>query len=63
MAFDRSKRAVPADKLESNEEIARKEKLKLEELEAARINRMNCSGGENSKSAAYYRSADALDDG
>ncbi|XP_062536598.1 nucleolar protein 14 homolog [Armigeres subalbatus] len=58
MIFDR--RGAPADKLKSEEELARIEKQKLEKLERERLARMN---GEDGEVKGKHRSADDLDDG
>lgn len=59
MIFDR--RGAPADKLKSEEELAKIEKQKLEKLERERLARMNGEDGEVVKGT--HRSADDLDDG
>ncbi|CAD6994280.1 unnamed protein product [Ceratitis capitata] len=58
-------RGVVTDKLLSEEDLAKKEKERLEELEKERLRRMRGDGDEvevKSK-ATNHRSADALDDG
>ncbi|XP_013110537.2 nucleolar protein 14 homolog [Stomoxys calcitrans] len=58
-------RGVVADKLLSEEEVAKKEKERLERLENERLRRMRADGevGEEEASKPKHRSADDLDDG
>lgn len=56
-------RGKPSDKLKSEDEVAREEKEKLEELEAARLRRMQGITESSSDAASKHRSADDLDDG
>lgn len=57
-------RGVVADKLLSEEDIARKEKDRLERLEQERIRRMRADGEEDEETQKpKHRSADDLDDG
>lgn len=58
MIFER--RGKPADKLKSEEELAKLEKQKLEKLERERLARMK---GEDAEAKGTHRSADDLDDG
>lgn len=57
-------RGVVADKLLSEEEVAKKEKERLEKLEQERLWRMRADGEENEETnKPNHRSADDLDDG
>ncbi|XP_039275726.1 nucleolar protein 14 homolog isoform X3 [Nilaparvata lugens] len=57
-------RGKPTDKLRSEEDIAREEKMKLEQLEAERIKRMQPNDASTSTSTKIkHQSADDLDDG
>lgn len=55
-------RGKPSDRLKSEDEVAREEKEKLEELEAARLRRMQ-GIQDPLDTAPKHRSADDLDDG
>ncbi|RZF43750.1 hypothetical protein LSTR_LSTR009173 [Laodelphax striatellus] len=60
-------RGKPSDKLRSEEEIAKEEKMKLEQLEAERIRRMQGVADASATASATvkvkHQSADDLDDG
>ncbi|XP_034254231.1 nucleolar protein 14 homolog [Thrips palmi] len=55
-------RGKPSDKLKTVDEVAREEKEKLEELEAARLRRMQGITEPSENAARNHRSADDLDD-
>lgn len=55
-------RGKPSDKLKTVDEVAREEKQKLEELEAARLLRMQGITESSANAASNHRSADDLDD-
>ncbi|KAK3912794.1 Nucleolar protein 14 [Frankliniella fusca] len=56
-------RGKPSDRLKSEDEVAKEEKEKLEELEAARLRRMQGITDSSTDSGPKHRSADDLDDG
>ncbi|XP_054725835.1 nucleolar protein 14 homolog [Anastrepha obliqua] len=56
-------RGVVADKLLSEEDLAKKEKERLEELERERLKRMRGDEVDTTPVQSNHRSADALDDG
>ncbi|XP_012695764.2 nucleolar protein 14 [Clupea harengus] len=56
-------KAQPSEKLKSEEELAREERERLQNLEADRLRRMRGEAAESSKKKAVHFSADDLNDG